>query len=128
MDIQCQDFVDSLITISERLKKNKLIEEEFWAPEEPPLTILFGALGDGVAEEFDLVDAEVNQRVFSLIEEAMASSHAPLVTAVATGLIEAVVSSAAQKNDLLVRILSMMGKLSLHHAEVWLSPDKDRYR
>lgn len=122
MEVSCQEFVDSLVSLSEGLQVSLRETMEYWRPDEPPVTILFAALGHQIAEDFDVVGADVNQRVFRLVEEAMGSGDIGLVTAVATGLIEAITAEAAHKEGLWPRIAPMLGELSRRHAEAWLAP------
>lgn len=93
-----------------------------WRPEDPPVTILFAALGYRIAETFDRTGADARRRVFSLIEQAMASDDPDLGTAVATGLIEALATHAAQSEPLWKRMAPWLGPLSKQHAEAWLFP------
>jgi hypothetical protein len=94
---------------------------EYWEPDAPPVTVLFSALGDQVAEHFDSTDDEVNRRIFDLIETAMKSGENELVVAVATGTIEAVVARAFCEEGLWNRIAPMLGTLSKQHAQAWLA-------
>ncbi len=120
METKCHEFVETLINQSEGLREayNKAIE--YWSPDEPPVTTLFEALGDRVVEEFDQVDQDENQRIFSLIESAMASGNTSLMTAVATGLIEAIVAMSHREEDKWQRISPMLGELSRNHAFAWI--------
>ena len=93
-----------------------------WAPDEPPVTILFAAVGCEVAESFDSNDEAVNRSVFSLIEQGMDSADPLLGVAVATGLIEGMATRAAQVDGLWARITPHLGPKSLSHANAWLSP------
>ncbi|GAB1848684.1 hypothetical protein MyNCGM683_35600 [Achromobacter xylosoxidans] len=92
-----------------------------WQPEEPPVTESFAALGYQIAEDCRCADTDANLRTFSLIEEAMESGDQELLTAVATGLIEALVTRAAQVEGLWAQVAPVLGPRSLHHAEGWLS-------
>ncbi|MBH5403174.1 hypothetical protein HZZ13_36080 [Bradyrhizobium sp. CNPSo 4010] len=117
-----EDFVGLLIAASSRLQSayQKVLNE--WGPEEPPITILFAALGDQIAEDFDRAGVDANRRVFSLIEQAMESDDKGLVTAVATGLIEALVTRAVRTESLWKEMAPFLGPRSRHHAEAWLAP------
>lgn len=121
MDVRCQEFIDSLIALSHGLRAAWRETVEYWKPDEPPITTLFAAFGHRIAEDFDNVGADANRRVFLLIEKAMGSGHTELVTAVATGLIEALVAQAAQREGLWQRMSPSLGPLSLHHANAWLA-------
>lgn len=117
----CRNFVELLAAASggARAAYHEVLDE--WRPDEPPTTILFSALGNQIAEEFNCADTETNNRVFSLIEQAMQSNDQRLTTAVATGLIEALVNRAVQSAGLWNEMAPLLGPKSLHHAEAWLS-------
>ena len=117
----CRNFVELLAAASggARAAYHEVLDE--WRPDEPPTTILFSALGNQIAEEFNCADTETNNRVFSLIEQAMQSNDQRLTTAVATGLIEALVNRAVQSTGLWNEMAPLLGPKSLHHAEAWLS-------
>lgn len=121
MHISCRKFVDQIIALSDGMQASSDETLDYFAPNDPPVTTLFAALGDRIAEDFDSTSVDVNQQIFRLIEEAMCSSDYHLVTAVATGLIEAIVTQTARNEGLWLRISSMFGERSLHHAKAWLA-------
>lgn len=120
MDEKCEKFVESLIKCSEGLRGVYNETLSYWNPDAPPITVLFGALGDQIAESFDETKPEVNQFIFNLIESAMGSGDSNLMTAVATGLIEAMIATSTRKEGLWQRVSPMLGKLSRNHAEAWI--------
>jgi hypothetical protein len=117
----CEDFVGLLAAASGGVHAayQEVLNE--WQPEEPPVTTLFAALGDRIAEDFGSAGVDANRRMFSLIEQAMESSDQRLVTAVATGLIEALVTRAVRSEGLWEEMASLLGPRSRHHAEAWLA-------
>ena len=121
MEIICREFVDTLIEQTEGLQVAYREAVEYWEPDESPVTTLFAALGGQIAEDFDRTGTEVNQQIFRLIEAAMVGGDRNLVTAVATGLIEAIIARAWRQEGLWLRILPMLGDLSRKHAEAWLA-------
>ena len=121
MKTVCQDFVIAIIRQSPALQSAYHEIIDYWRPDEPPVTILFAALGDQIAADFDKAGRGANRQIFGQIETAMASGDENLVTAVATGLIEAMVVHVAQDEDALGRMSSMFGDLSRKHALAWLS-------
>lgn len=118
---RCEEFAGLLAAASGGVKAAHQEVLDDWRPEEPPVTTVFAALGYRIAEEFDSADGDTNRRIFSLIEEAMESDDQSLATAVATGLIEALVTRAVQNESLWKRMAPLLGPLSLHHAEAWLA-------
>lgn len=120
MDTVSKDFVNALIHLTSGLQTAHDETLEYWHPDEPPVTTLFAALGDRIADEFKIMDQDMNSRIFALIESAMASGDQELVTAVATGLIEAMISRVAANEESLQQLTQALGLLSRKHAKVWL--------
>ncbi len=116
-----QDFVNLLV--HQTLGLQAAYEEtlEYWRPDEPPITTLFAALGDRIADDFESTEPDVNSRIFALIESAMASGDQKLITAVATGLIEAMISRVTAKQRSSRRLTQELGVLSRKHAEAWMA-------
>lgn len=119
MESSCKAFVAAFVEQSPRFQSKYRETLDYWAPDEPPSTILFGDLGQCVVEEFDSAGPSVNQRIFKLIEDGMASGEEQLATAVATGLIEAVVTYTDKDENLWRRVSSMFGERSRKHADAW---------
>ena len=116
-----QSFVNLLV--HQTLGLQAAYEEafEYWRPDEPPVTTLFAALGDRIADDFESTELDVNSRIFALIESAMASGDQKLITAVATGLIEAMISRVTAKEGSSRRLTQELGALSRKHAEAWMA-------
>lgn len=121
MEASCHEFVDALAKCSVPLQAALRETVEDWRPDEPPVTVLFAALGDRIAERFDEEGIEVNQTLLRLVESAMNSGDTNLVTAVATGLIEGLLAKAWRKEGLWSRISPMLGERSRRHADAWSS-------
>ena len=117
----CEEFVGLLAAASGGVQAAYQEVLDGWRPEEPPVTTLFAALGDRIAEDFDSAGVDTNRQMFSLIEKAMESGDQGLVTAVATGLIEALVTRAVRSEGLWKRMAPLLGPRALHHAEAWLA-------
>ncbi|MCH8500240.1 MAG: hypothetical protein LAT63_17365 [Marinobacter sp.] len=118
MQQSCKLFVDSLLARSNALSAAYAELNEYWLPDEPPLTSLFAALGDRIAEELGQ-GKDVDDSIFDLIERAMVSGDEILILAVATGLIEAMVARAGSSDDEWERIVAWLGEASRSHAEAW---------
>lgn len=116
----CEDFIGLLTSTYDGIQAayQEVLDE--WRPEEPPMTTLFAAFGDRIAEDFGKTRAEENRRMFALIEQGMDSDDPQLVTAVATGLIEALVSRAAKRDGVWAELATLLGPRSRHHAMAWL--------
>jgi uncharacterized protein (DUF433 family) len=116
-----EDFVGLMVAASVGLQVAYLDVVAQWRPDEPPITILFGAFGDRIADDFDSYGVDTNREIFSLIEKAMESGDLLLTTAVATGLVEALVGRAERYEGLWSRVVPFLGPGSLYHAEAWLN-------
>jgi hypothetical protein len=121
MDASCREFVDALITRSAPLAEIHRETIEYWSPDEPPVTILFAALGEGIVMEFNVAGKEISQELFRLIEDGMNSGNSALVTAVATGLIEAMIAKSQSEGEVWQHIAPQLGPLSRSHADTWLA-------
>jgi hypothetical protein len=90
-----------------------------WEPETPPITIAFAQVGHAIAEHLDSYDISTTKRVFRMIEEAMASRDEVLATAMATGLVEAIVTASDKREGLWKKLELLFGSQSLKHANAW---------
>ncbi len=115
------EFIEKLIACSTGLQViHKEVLHE-WAPDEPPTTTLFAALGAQIAKDFCSGNRESIRQISSLIEQAMQSDDVQLVTVVATGLIEALATKAIQADGCWQELVLQLGPQSNHHAQSWLS-------
>tara|TARA_R100000687_G_scaffold82342_1_gene81583 strand:+ start:317 stop:631 length:315 start_codon:yes stop_codon:yes gene_type:complete len=94
---------------------------DYWSPDAPPATTLFAELGDKIAEDSGAEKNGINSEVFRLIEAAMTSGNDKLVTAVATGLIEAIAARISEDEQMRQRILPRLGEQSRKHLDAWLA-------
>lgn len=116
----CEEFARTIVMISPNLDQTVQQMLQDWAPEEPPVTILFSGLGAQIVEDFHLVGPEVNRRIFDLIERAMLSDSLPLITGVATGLIESIVSLGITQKKVWDELSMMFGQASQQHVKAWI--------
>lgn len=120
MSNTCHTLFEDLAAGSPALKGALQDAKEYWAPDEPPMTSLLATLANC------LVDASANpmppetERALRLVEAAMASGDADLVTAAATGFIEGLVAS-ADRHGVPAQFLAALGPVSRSHADRWLS-------
>ena len=122
MNVQSREFVEALVRESPGLQAVYREDLDYWAPDEPPVTVLFGALGRRIVEEFEQAGTDANQRIFALIESGMADKdlQGEFSTALATGLIEALVNKAERMN-LWQPISESLGKLSRDYVDAWFA-------
>lgn len=118
-----ENFLVSLLNVSDGIRKAHKAMIEDWRPEDPPPTTLYAALGYQIVDDFLGYHSEARGRIFSLVEQAMESEDEDLGEVVATGLIEALVTRAMETEGLWEQIKPLLGPQSLYHAEAWLSFD-----
>lgn len=90
-----------------------------WGTEAPPATVVFGKIGDAIAENLAVIPDDVRQKIFAGIEGAMVSQDSALKTAMATGLVEALVAGADKKAGLWTELETLLGPASMRHAATW---------
>ncbi len=101
--------------ISERL--NRCAQK--WEPGAAPITVAFSEVGAEIADHFNEFPAVVREKIFAKIEEGMTSSDMALRTAVATGLIESLVTEANNRVELWKQLEEYLGPDSAKHAFAW---------
>lgn len=94
--------------------------KEYWAPDEPPVTSLLATLASCLVDPSAESTAPETERALHIVDAAMASGDADLVTAAATGFIEGLVAS-ADRHGVLTTFLAALGPVSRSHADLWLS-------
>lgn len=90
-----------------------------WAPNDPPEIILFAAFGRSIGNYFDSYHPDERKALFIFIEDGMTSDDEELSIAVATGLIEALVSVSDKKEGLWTKLEVELGPRSKAHAIAW---------
>lgn len=114
------EFVEALSEVSDLIRESKEQEVDYWSPDSVPPTVLFSSFGKAVARRFQQLDSRVKSRMFQLIEAGMTSVNPELVSVVASGFIEALVSESAKVDGLWEEIKGFLGASSLQHAKAWL--------
>lgn len=90
-----------------------------WTPDKPPMTTLFAAIGDGISQELSGWSTNTRERVFAIVEIGMVNEDRLLQTAVATGLVEALVTNGDARPDLWIEYKKCFGPKTLQHAIAW---------
>lgn len=111
-----------LVVISNQIpsiKQEILACEKEWSPDVPPITILFGNIGTHIGKALMGWNFEQKREIFTLIERGMNSSDFGLREAVATGLIEALVTYADENPKIWEELKKLFGTASLGHALAW---------
>ena len=123
MENICVQFIDEIANKFDVLQKSIDEMNEYWEPDQPPVTIMFAAIGKELVRQFDNLQNEKKLAVFQFIEDGINSYDIKLKTAVATGLIEALVSESTENEDLWLRIEQQLGGTSKHYALSWRCAD-----
>jgi len=111
-------FVAEIVDIAPGLRGPYQEMIRYWAPDEPPATTLLAALGDRLVEDFDGVSTATNEALFRAIENALSQADEYLATVVATGMVEAMVTTTDRLGNW-SKIWPMFGLISLAHARAW---------
>ncbi|MCO7246026.1 hypothetical protein [Halomonas sp. Mc5H-6] len=114
-----REFLTELFAIDSSLKVVSDNVYEDWAPVSPPLTILFATIGVKFAEEYEERSLEINQKILRLVEEGVVSEDEELGTAVATGMVEAMVNNFLLDGIQWEKCKKQLGEQTLKHAEAW---------
>ncbi len=96
-------------------------QSEYWAPEVPPPTVLFGALGRSVVEHWADLSQERRKTVFRKVEIDMDPGDEDFSTVIATGFIEAIVNPFPVDDPLWIEIQTYMGKQTIDYAHAWIA-------
>ncbi|EAZ4878610.1 hypothetical protein CBX33_21885 [Salmonella enterica] len=119
MDKIIVDYVDKLSAFSDFISKTISSVNEYWVPDEPPLIMLFSQIGKSLVTIFPELDYVKKELLFKYIEDGMTSNNEELATAVATGLVEAIVTSTDSNQHLWEEIEGLLGINSKEHALAW---------
>jgi hypothetical protein len=123
MENICVQFIDEITKKFDGLQDAVNEINEYWKPDQAPVTIIFAAIGKELVRQFDSIKNEKKLEVFQCIEDGINSSDINLRTAVATGIIEALVSESTENEDLWLRIEQQLGVSSKHYALSWRCAD-----
>jgi hypothetical protein len=113
------DYVGVFTQRSEHIKNavNRCVE--YWLPEQAPLILLFSAIGKVLAKQLATLSDDEKTVLFQHIEDGMRSNEHELATAVATGLVESLVTASDGNDELWGNIEKYLGRESNKHAVAW---------
>lgn len=113
------DYVGVFTQRSEHIKNavNRCVE--YWLPEEAPLILLFTTIGKALVKQLDALSDDEKTLLFQHIEDGMLSNEDELATAVATGLVESLVTASDGNDELWKDIEQHLGSESNKHAIAW---------
>ena len=119
MNVQTQEYLERLTRMAPALGDCVARLAASWAPESPPLTILFSEVGDAIASHLAQMPRDLQQKLFAEIERGISSQNDELRTALTTGLIEALVGRSDKQPELVAELELLFGARSLKHAREW---------
>lgn len=99
-------YLQEMASFDDCISQTIALTNKYWYPQKTPVVILFAEIGRAIAENFCYLDESQKVAIFKHIEEGMDSLNDELATAVATGLIEAIVTK-ADNNFLLSKELDI---------------------
>lgn len=112
-------YLQEMASFADCISQTITLTNKYWYPQTTPVVILFAQIGKAIAGNFCHLDESQKKAIFKHIEEGMDSLNDELATAVATGLIEAIVTK-ADNNFLLSKELDVFwGEKSKLHALAW---------
>jgi len=92
---------------------------EYWMPEPAPMILLLSAIGKSFVKQINTLSENEKKKLFQHVEEGMHSSDRELSIAVATGLIESMVTASDEDDQLWKQIEEHLGIESKKHAIAW---------
>ncbi len=119
MDRYINDYLSFFMLKSESIKNEVKNCVDYWLPESPPIILLFSRVGKTLAAQLSLLSSSEKQFFFQHIEAGMCSEEDELATAVATGLVESLVTASDENTELWKEIESNLQPESKKHALAW---------
>ena len=87
--------IQKLLAVGDFLRGDYDALIEDWSPDTPPITIAFSIFGRSIASACNQLSEERHQRIWSCVEGLMNEDSELVKNAVATGLLEAILSEAS---------------------------------
>ncbi|MCE0813333.1 hypothetical protein [Buttiauxella sp. S04-F03] len=113
------DYVAVFTQRSEPIRNAVYQCVEYWLPEQAPLILLFSTIGKAYVKQFDVLSEVEKTLLFQHIEDGMRSDDDELATAVATGLVESLVTASDGNDEQWGYIQQHLGSESNKHAVAW---------
>ncbi|MDX6915003.1 hypothetical protein R9X49_07760 [Pectobacterium carotovorum] len=106
MDEYVNEYLSMFTQRSEYIKNEVNNSIEYWLPDPPPTILLFSLVGKALVNQLALLRESDKLNFFQHIEMGVTSENTDLATAVATGLVEALVTASDEDE-------SVWGKLKI---------------
>lgn len=119
MDHFIASYIERMDSYSDVISESIDSMKEYWAPDEPPIIMLSSHIGKALVKAFPKLDRTERELIFEHIENGMISANDELATAVATGLIEAMVTSTDDNQCLWEEVEKALRQKSKEHALAW---------
>ncbi|MNE93909.1 hypothetical protein D3C80_1918170 [compost metagenome] len=92
---------------------------EYWLPDPPPTILLFSLVGKALVNQLASLNHSEKSALFQHIETGMRSDNDELATAVATGLVESLVTASDENESVWKEIEAYLHVESKKHALAW---------
>jgi hypothetical protein len=112
-----------MVSLSPILKEEFDKQIEYWKPEAPPETTIYGDIGWAIIDNIDKFDDTTRVRIFEKMESGIEATNEPLGTVVATGMVEGIVNLILEDRKNFEKFLGYMGKKTREHAIAWADFD-----
>lgn len=119
MDKYIDEYLNFFIQKSEYIKNEINKSVEYWLPEPPPTILLFSLVGRALVNQLSSLSQSDKSTLFQHIEVGMRSDNDRLATAVATGLIESLVTATDEDEPVWKEIEGYLHVESKKHALAW---------
>lgn len=119
MDNYIDDYLSFFTQASEYIKNEVNRCVEYWLPDPPPTILLFSLVGKALVNQLASLNNSEKSALFQHIETGMRSDNDELATAVATGLVESLVTASDENESVWKEIEAYLHVESKKHALAW---------
>ncbi|MFJ5359594.1 hypothetical protein ACIPUG_01360 [Pectobacterium sp. CHL-2024] len=119
MEKYINEYLSVFTQKSEYIKNEVNKGVKYWLPDNSPTILLFSLVGKTLVNQLDFLRESDKLEFFQHIETGMLSENADLSTAVASGLIEALVTASDEDESMWKKIESYLHTESKKHALSW---------
>lgn len=119
IDNYIDDYLSFFTQASEYMKNEVNRCVEYWLPDPPPTILLFSLVGKALVNQLASLSHSEKSALFQHIETGMRSDNDELATAVATGLVESLVTASDENESVWKEIEAYLHVESKKHALAW---------
>ncbi|UAY94274.1 hypothetical protein KSL88_09950 [Pectobacterium polaris] len=113
------EYLSMFTQRSEYIKNEVSNSIKYWFPDDPPTVLLFSLVGKALVNQLALLRESDKLIFFQHIEMGITSENTDLATAVATGLVEALVTASDEDESVWEKIENYLHSESKNHALSW---------